>query len=114
MVQIPEFTDDELHNVRGILARYYKKDVEIELADCEFLTDESTNKSTSYPTIFWYEQGANFVVFKTAPLQYRTQFFYTPHDKFGTKIEEYTDLDQCVSEVLTAQLDQARKIQSSG
>ncbi len=113
MAPIPEFTDYELQLVRGILARHYKKDVEIELADCEFLTDKTADNSTSCPTVFWYEQGANFVVFKIAPLQYRTQFFYTPHDKFGTETEEYADLEQCVTGVLTAQLDQTREIQHS-
>ncbi len=116
MLLASEFTDSELHNIREMLTQRYKKDVEIELADCEFVLDKNSDQTTSCPTVFWYARGANFVVFKVGLFQYRTQFFYTPHDQYGTDIEQYTDLEECVATVLRTQSDheRERKAENSG
>ena len=103
------FTDSELHNVREMLTQRYKKDVEIELADCELRLDRKSEETTSCPTIFWHERGTNFVVFKVGMFRYRTQFFYTPHDQYGTGIDEYNNLDECVAAVLQTQSDHERE-----
>ena len=109
MPLIPAFNDSEIHNIREMLARRYKKDVEIELADCELILDKQSNQPVSCPTVFWYVSGANFVVFKTGMSRFRTQFFYTPHEQYGTGIDEYKDLDDCVAAVLQTQADHERE-----
>lgn len=109
---VSEFTDSELHNIREMLMQRYNQDVEIELADCELILDKNSGQAAPFPTVFWYAQGANFVVFKLGVLQYRAQFFYTPHDKYGTAIEQYTDLDECVTALLQTQADHERERQA--
>ena len=84
MSSAPDFTDSELHNIRGMLTQRYKTDVEIELADCELVLDKNSGDITHCPTVFWHAQGANFVIFKVGICHFRTQFFYTPHEQFGT------------------------------
>ena len=109
MTLTSDFTDSELHNVREMLTQRYKKDVEIKLADCELRLDKKPGETTSCPTIFWHERGTNFVVFKIGMFRYRTQFFYTPHDQYGTGIDEYNNLEECVAAVLQTQSDHERE-----
>jgi len=110
MQHIPEFTDAELHGIREMLTQRYKKDVEIQLADCDLSLDKNDpEKTTSCPTVFWHERGASFVVFKTGFFRFRSQFFYTPHEQYGTGIEEFSELDECVAAVLQTQSDHERE-----
>ncbi len=111
MSLVSDFTDSELHNIREMLTQRYKKDVEIELADCELVLDKKSEEVTHCPTVFWHERGANFVVFKVGLFQYRTQFFYTPHEQYGTGIDQYNDLDECVAAALQTQADHERERQ---
>ena len=111
MSLVSDFTDSEMHNIREMLTQRYKKDVEIELADCELALDKKSEQVTHCPTVFWHERGANFVVFKVGLFQYRTQFFYTPHEQYGTGIDQYHDLDECVAAVLQTQADHERERQ---
>lgn len=105
----PEFTDAEIAGIREMLVQRYRKSVEIHLADSDLCVGgESERDSVSCPTVYWFERGANFVVFKIAAFRYRTQFFYTPHEQYGTSIDEYTDLDECVAAVLQTQSDHER------
>ena len=109
MQQIPDFTDAELHGIREMLTQRYKKDVEIQLADCDLGIDkDNSEQTTSCPTVFWHERGASFVVFKTGFFRFRSQFFYTPHEHYGAGIEEYNELDECVAAVLQIQSDHER------
>ena len=106
---IPEFTDSELHNIREMLVQRYQKEVEIQLADCELMLGKADTETVSCPTVFWYERGANFVVFKVGMFRFRSQFFYTPHEQYGTGIEEFNELDQCVAALLQTQSDHERE-----
>jgi hypothetical protein len=108
-----DFSDAELYNVREMLTQRYKKDVEIELADCELRLDRNSGETTKFPTIFWHERGTNFVVFKVGMFRYRTQFFYTPHEQYGTGIDEYRELEECVAAVLQTQSDHEREQQGA-
>ncbi len=113
-----EFTDTEIHIIREMLMQRYKQAVEIELADCELLLDEHDDErddapddagATSCPTVYWHARDANFVVIKIDATRYRTQFFYTPHEQYGTGIDEYDNLDECVAAVLQTQADHERE-----
>lgn len=121
-----EFTADELAAIREMLHQRYREEIEIHLADSEIVlhnptqpdpdtdTDPETNtapdpKPVTCPTVYWHARDANFVIVKIAPLRYRTQFFYTPHEQFGTGIDEYHDLNECVAAVLQTQSDHERQ-----
>ncbi len=114
MLLVSEFTDSELYNIRQILTQRYERDVGVELAACELIVDKNTRQATRYPAVFWYAQGTNFMVFKLGSAQYRGQFFYTPHEQYGTEIEQYANLDECVVELLQTQADHDRKQAGSG
>lgn len=123
MHAIPEFTDAEIAAIREMLVQRYRKAVEIHLADSELLLDKrETGKDrdggnpdrVNCPTVYWHERDANFVVFKCGDSRYRTQFFYTPHEQFGTGIYEYDRLDECVAAALQTQADHERERQRAG
>ena len=102
-----EFTDAELASIREMLQQRYRQEVQIHLADSELLLGDD-DAAQRCPTVYWHERDANFVVFKCAPGRYRTQFFYNPHEQYGTGIDEYTDIEQCVAAVLQTQSDHER------
>jgi hypothetical protein len=126
---IPDFTDSEIDIIRQLLTQRYQKDVDLHLADSEITLHLNNNgpnhsgpdssepensrpdsaEAVSCPTVFWHERGANFVVVKAAMFSYRTQFFYTPLEQFGTGIDEYSDLEQCIAAVLQTQSDHKRE-----
>lgn len=117
-----EFSDSELALIRELLAQRYRTEIggiEIHLADSELLLERDENphqqaQPVTCPTVYWHARDANFVVFKCGDSRFRTQFFYTPHEQFGTGIEEYTRLDECVAAVLQTQSDHERARQGMG
>ena len=92
-----------------MLVQRYQKEVEIHLADADLSLDHGSSETISCPTVFWHERSTNFVIFKIGAFHYRTQFFYTPHEQFGTGIDDYNDLDECVAAVLQTQADHERE-----
>ena len=106
---IPDFTDAELQTIRDMLQQRYRKAVAIQLADCEILLNEGDAEPVTCPTVFWHERNANFVVLKTGMFRYRSRFFYTPHEQFGTGIGEFAQLEECVMTVLQVQSDHERQ-----
>lgn len=118
MSATPEFTADELASIRAMLVQRYRKEVEIHLADSEVYIDardsnaaagDDAGDAVTCPTVYWHARGANFVVVKTGAANFRTQFFYTPHEQFGTGIDEYHRLDECVAAALQTQADHERE-----
>jgi hypothetical protein len=105
------FTESEISKIRDLLALCYQKDIEIHLADSEVILSPDFEEPEQYPTVFWHAREANFMVIKTGMLTYRTQFFYTPHDQYGTGDDEYSDLEMCVAAVLQMQSDHERERQ---
>jgi hypothetical protein len=107
---IPDFTDAEQELVSGLLIKRYARLVPLQLADSELQLDASTRKLTLCPTIYWSERGAQFVVFKVAEGHYRSQFFYSEAEQFGTGREEYDDLESCIVTLLQVQSDHERQL----
>lgn len=114
MPSIPNFSEPELHRLKEMLTQRYKKDVEIELTKCDLYPNQDGGEALSCPTVFWHENGTNFVVYKTEMLQYISQFFYTPHEQYGTGIDNYNNLDDCVSAVLQSHSEHQRDRDSPG
>ncbi len=109
-MSIPDFTDAEQKLVSALLLKRYSKIVPIQLADSELKLDEASKRLTACPTIYWSERGAQFVVFKVAENRFRTQFFYSDAEQYGTGRLEYDDLEKCVMTLLQVQADHERQI----
>jgi hypothetical protein len=106
---IPDFTESEQQLVATLLLARYGKPVELEVADSELQLDPAREDLTACPTFYWTERGAQFVVCKVAPWRYRSQFFYSDNEQFGTGRPEYDDLESCVLILLQVQSDHERQ-----
>jgi hypothetical protein len=60
---------------------------------------------TPCPAVYWQDDGANLLIVKIDEGHYRSQFFYRVHQQFGTGVEDYTDLTECVVTLLQVQAD---------
>ncbi len=108
---ITDFTEEELAIVRAVIDERYRygKEVEIELADAELRLNtpegELARELTLCPTIYWQVNKVSFVIFKVGVQKYRCQFFYSIKEHYGTGIEEFNDIGQCVTVLLQIQAD---------
>jgi hypothetical protein len=107
--QIPDFNDTELWVIRQAVTERFRKQVELQTADAELRLDPSDRELTLCPVVYWREDKAQFVIFKTGEQTYRNQFFYSVRDQYGTGRSEYTDLGECVTTLLQVQADHAAK-----
>jgi hypothetical protein len=111
--QIADFTDFELGMVARLVEQRYAKPVEIEQADAELRLDPASDELSLCPTLYWSARGAHFVVFKVGESVYRSQFFYTDADHYGTGRDQYDDLSDCVLTLLRVQADHERDSEST-
>ena len=109
-MNIADFTETEQKLVSTLLFQRYAKLVPMQLADSELQLDPESNELTLCPTLYWTERGAHFVVCKLADARYRSQFFYSESEQYGTGKDEYTDLNQCVLTLLQVQSDHERQL----
>ncbi len=107
---IPDFTDAEHKLVSGKLYERYGKLMPMQLADSELQLDELSDELTLYPTIYWAERGAQFVVCKVAAERFRCQFFYSGTEQYGTGHDQYDSLGDCIVTLLQVQSDHERQM----
>jgi hypothetical protein len=106
---IPAFTDREKHLVGQCLKERYGHNVPVETAEAELQLDLLKEELTTCPTLIWQERGANFVIFKTGDNRFRSQFFYTDVEQFGTGKDEYDNIGDCAITLLQVQSDHERE-----
>jgi len=108
MNSLPDFSDKELKIVRDALARRYREPVEPQLADVEFQLDQDGDQWSTCPAVFWQARQAKLIIFKTGEQRFACQFFYDEDTIYGTGVDEYDDLPNCVSMLLQVQADDER------
>ncbi len=105
MSGIPDFSDSELWIIKSTLDERYSTSVDIQLAETEMRLDKSKTELVPCPTVYWEADNCHFVVVKTGDRKYRCQFFYRIHQMYGTGVDEYDDLTECVVSLLQVQAD---------
>jgi len=108
---VPDFNSAERWVIDSALKERYGRTVLIELADSELRLDPATPVLTDCPTVFWSARGCNFLIFKTGEDRYRSQFYYSDDEQFGTGRAEYGELAECVSLLLKLQADHEKQRQ---
>ncbi len=101
---IRDFNDTERWVVATALKERYGETVAIELADAEIRLDPQAPDVTVCPTLYWQQRGVEFVIFKIRDSRYRSQFFYSMLEQFGTGLD-FDDLAECVTTTLKLQAD---------
>ena len=105
MSGIPDFSDSELWIINSTLEERYATPPGIQLAETEMRLDKGRTELIPCPTVYWQVDDCNFVVLKTGDRQYRCQFFYRIHQMYGTGVEAYDDLTECIVSLLQVQAD---------
>jgi hypothetical protein len=101
---VSDFTDADRWVVETALGERYGKTVKVEPADSEIRLDPTAPEVTVCPTLYWVERGVEFVIFKIGADRYRSQFFYSALEQFGTG-RDFDDLAECVTTTLRLQAD---------
>ena len=101
---IPDFTDAERWCVETALLERYCRKVEVEQAEIELRLDPAMPLLTLCPALYWKE-GAAFVICKVGDGRFRSQFFYSGREQYGTGRQEYDDLAECVVTLLQLQAE---------
>jgi hypothetical protein len=110
MSTIPDFNDSEMWTVQSTLNERYGREMEVQLGDTDVRLSLHTTDMTPCPTLYWQaNDGCHFLVVKTGAERYRCQFFYRVHQMYGTGIDEYDNLTECVVTLLQMQADYAAK-----
>ncbi|MBI4194721.1 MAG: hypothetical protein HY526_06535 [Betaproteobacteria bacterium] len=104
MKKLSDFTDAERWVVETALKERYGERVEVELADSEIRLDPASGEVAVCPTFYWERRDVEFVVFKVAEGRYRSQFYYSLAEQYGTG-RDYDDLAECVVTTLRLQAD---------
>jgi len=102
--RIPDFTDADRWVVESALKERYGRPVAVELADSEVRLDPASGEITLCPTLYWEAPGVEFVIFKVGEGRYRSQFYYSLAEQFGTG-RDFDDLAECVVTTLRLQAD---------
>lgn len=103
---IPDFSESDVQLVQQCIdERWGKGQVAVEEVIVEVRLHKDDRELTDCPAMYWEHEDCRFIVVKTAASSYRSQFFYSVNEQFGTGIEEYTDLAECVLYLLRLQAD---------
>lgn len=104
MTKISDFTDADRWVVETTLKERYGRLVSVEIADSEIKLDQASAEITLCPTFYWEKGGVEFVIFKVAEDRYRSQFYYSIAEQYGTG-RDFDDLAECVTTTLRLQAD---------
>lgn len=104
MNTIADFTAADRWIVETALKERYEEPVALQLADSETRLDPDASDVTLCPTFYWEAHGIEFVIFKVADHRYRSQFYYSAGEQFGTG-RDFDDLAECASVTLKLQAD---------
>ncbi|MDM8567061.1 hypothetical protein QUF74_15595 [Candidatus Halobeggiatoa sp. HSG11] len=97
---IPDFDGSEIWTIRTTLKERYGQNIEVQLADTQVTLN---NDNLWCPTVYWYVEPVHFVIFKTGLGNYRCNFFYNENEQYGTGIEEFDNISECLVTLLQVQ-----------
>jgi len=105
MKEIPDFNESELWVVSSTLEERYHQEIEYDLGEAEIRLHPGDRELTPCPVVMWHVGKTGFIIFKSGAERYRCQFFYRIHQQYGTGIEEYDNIAECVTSLLQVQAD---------
>ena len=101
-----EFTDAELWTLRETLHERYGRDVEIQLGEAEMRLSRQDRQLTTCPVVAWTDGDCTLLVARAAAGDYRCEFFYRLHQHYGTGVDRFDNLAECVVTLLQVQADE--------
>jgi len=105
MGTIPDIGQSELWTVETTLAERYRTKIDVQTVETEVRLSVSDRELTPCPAFYWEHGKCHFLICKIGEYRYRSQFFFRIHQQFGTDVDVYEDLTECVVTLLQAQAD---------
>lgn len=102
-----DFNESEIGLVTQTLLERYGRLVPVEQAEVELAPGPGAPVPLTCPALYWSALGAEFVVCKLGDNRFRSQFFYSENEQFGTGRDVWDDLGDCVLTLLRLQADHA-------
>jgi len=106
---ISDFSDAEMWTINSTLRERYQEKIELEQVETEMRLNPYSIEPVTCPAIFWERDKCHFIICKTGDRLYRCQFYYRLYQMYGTGVEEYDDLSECIVSLLQVQADQNRQ-----
>jgi hypothetical protein len=104
-----EFTEHERKLVQLTLLERYGRAIPLQTVEVELQLDPQAPVPTEHAAFYWQQDGAEFIVSKTGPQEFRAQFFYSPEEMFGTGRDAYDNLGDCIVTLLQVQAEHAAR-----
>ena len=106
---IANFTDREKRVTQtAVKERWGQGAVELHAADMEIGLRPKAKSGTPDLALFWAANDCNFLIVKAGESRYRCPFFYNGLQQMGPDVTDYTELAECVMQLLQMQSDYAR------
>lgn len=105
MSEIPDFSKEEARAVSETLKERFRKEIEVHEVDTELRLSPGDRELTECPALYWEVDGCHFIIAKKGDERFHCQFFYSVNDQYGTGIDEYHDIVECVTSLLRVQAD---------
>lgn len=103
---IKDFTETETWTVRETLKERWKGEkLSLEPAEVEVRLKPSDRELTLCPALFWEYNNSHFVIFKVADQAYKAQFYYQGREQYGTGINEFDNIHDCIVTLLQVHAD---------
>ncbi len=106
-----DFTDAELWTLRETLRERYGHDVELQFGEAEMRLDRQDRHLVACPIAAWSDGDCTLLIARAGTGDFRCEFFYRVHQHFGTGINRFDNLAECVVTLLQVQADHARQLQ---
>lgn len=107
MKEIPPFSKSELWVVKKSLEERFRREIQVEEVETDVRLALSDRELTTCPALYWHEEDCHFLICKVKDGIYRSQFFYSVREQYGTGIDDFTDIGECAVTLLQMQADQA-------
>lgn len=109
MARIEDFNENELWIIQTTLQERYGEQREIQMGDSEIRLHSADRDLTTCPIIMWDDDTCHFVILKCGDNRYRCLFYYRSFEQFGTGVEEFDQLAECIVTLLQTEADKARE-----
>ena len=103
MKKIADFTAFEIETVQSTVNERFEKEMEIQFGDTEVRLNPDSTNMTICPIMLWKENDCQSMIIKQGPHAYRPHFFYEVTEVYGTGVDEYADMANCITSLLQTQ-----------
>ena len=105
-LSISDWSENELWVVETTTKERWGQKIDIEQASTEMRLSKGSTQLVECPALFWLApDGTHFVIVKIGDSRYKAQFYYRGFQMYGTGVDAYDNIGDCVTNLLQIQAD---------